>query len=251
MNVARRTGLAQNRNVARPSDQSSSEKRRASEKEPVGPASGSWTDLEPKGTGPGSVSCDETNWWVIRRAGQPGLPEAQAARSLLCRTYWRPVYSYIRQCGQGHEDAQDLTQEFLCRLLEKNYVKSADRDKGRFRSYLLMMLKRFLADQGDRSRRQKRGGGVQTISLQEGDTDFRTRHEPVDDRTPDVLCDRHWAETMLEQALEHLGQEGTAAGKEPVFLLLKRFLLCDAEGDCVAASGRRDSVFQPSLKSSL
>ena len=113
----------------------------------------------------GGASFGDTDWWVVRKAGQPELPQADAARASLCRTYWHPVYWYVRRIGHGHEDAQDLTQEFFARLLERNYVQAAAAEKGKFRTYLLTMLKRFMADQWDRSHRQKRGGGPQRSRL--------------------------------------------------------------------------------------
>jgi RNA polymerase sigma factor (sigma-70 family) len=184
------------------------------------------------------ASFGDTNWWVIHKAGQPELPQADAARASLCRAYWHPVYYYIRRLGQGHEDAQDLTQEFFARLLEKNYLQRAASEKGKFRSYLLMMLKRFLADEWDRSRRQKRGGGRAALSLNEGDTKFRARIEPADDLSPDKIFDRLWAQSLLQQTLEHLEQQWAAAGKEKLFRELKPFVVCDTELTYVATAER-------------
>src|SRR5262249_27813663 len=108
-----------------------------------------------------SGSFEPTDWSVVRKAGEPELPHGDAARARVCQNYWYPIYCYVCRLGHDPEDARDLTQEFFARLLERNYLQGAERGKGKFRSYLLMMLKRFLADQWDRANRQKRGGGVE------------------------------------------------------------------------------------------
>jgi RNA polymerase sigma factor (sigma-70 family) len=194
-----------------------------------------------------SASFDDTNWWVVREAGRPDLPQADAARTSLCRTYWYPIYSYVRGLGYHPEDSRDLTQAFFARLLEMNYVQAAAREKGKFRSYLLMMLKRFLADQRERTQRQKRGGGMPEISLDGGHTEFIRRHEPADSRTPDKMFDRLWAESLLQQALERLEQECAAAGKKGRFEELKAHVTCETETTC-AATARKLGMTVGNLK---
>lgn len=189
----------------------------------LGPANGTWFD--------------DTNWSMVRKAGHPELPQADAARANLCRTYWRPIYSYVRGLGHSHEDAQDLTQEFFARLLKKNSVQTAALEKGKFRSYLLAMLKRFLADQWDRTHRQKRGGGLTPVSLNEGDTEARQRNEPADPQTPDALFDRAWAEGVLDQALERLEHECAAHGKAALFRELRSFVTPVLPKHSLAAGG--------------
>ena len=184
----------------------------------------------------GGALFGDTDWWVVSKAGQPKLAQADAARASLCRAYWHPVYWYIRRTGYGHEDAQDLTQDFFARLLERNYMQAADRAKGRFRSYLLLLLKRFLADQWDRTQRQKRGGGVPAISMDGGHTEFFRRHEPADSRTPDQVFDHLWAESLLQQALQRLEQECVAAGKDHLFQELKAYVTGDTEATCAATA---------------
>lgn len=176
---------------------------------------------------------EETNWWVVREAAHPELGRGDAARTSLCRTYWSPIFAYIRRMGYGREDAQDLTQEFFARMLKKNYIRAAAREKGRFRSYLLVMLKRFLADHWDRTHRKKRGGGLPQVSLEQGDATFRTKYEPADDLTPDKIFDRAWAESLLNHALEVLEKECVAAGRRDTFQLLRPFITC--EGDTTYA----------------
>ena len=119
----------------------------------------------------------------------------------LCQTYWYPVYTFVRRLGHSPEDSKDLTQEFFFRLVEKNYLKSLDRETGKFRSFLLVVLKRFLANEWDRANRQKRGGGRQIISLDEMDTELRYLAEPVDDCTPEKVFEQLWARALLKQVI--------------------------------------------------
>jgi RNA polymerase sigma factor (sigma-70 family) len=189
------------------------------------------------GAGKGA-SFDDTNWWTVREAGKPELPEADAARTSLCRTYWYPIYCYVRGLGHTTEDAQDLTQEFFARLMKMNYLQAAAQEKGKFRSYLLLMLKRFLADQWDRTQRQKRGGGTTTLSLDGGNTEFFRRHEPADPTTPDRVFDRLWAESLLQQALERLEQECAAAGKKEQFEELRAHVTCETETTCAVTAAK-------------
>lgn len=182
------------------------------------------------------ASFEDTNWFVVREAGRSELPAADAARTSLCRTYWYPIYCFIRGQGRPPEDAQDLTQEFFARLFKTDYLRAAARERGKFRSYLLMMLKRFLADEWDRSRRQKRGGGAPPLSLDGGNTEFFSRHEPADTTTPDKLFDRFWAESLLQQALERLAEESAAAGKRELFAALKDRITCETEVTCAATA---------------
>src|SRR2546426_11788494 len=114
-----------------------------------------------------------THWSVVLLAGQVESPKAEAALEKLCQTYWYPLYLYIRRLGHSQEDAQDLVQGFFAKVLEKNYLKVADREKGRFRSFILMALKRFMANEWDRANRWKRGGGQEIISLDEQNTEGR------------------------------------------------------------------------------
>jgi RNA polymerase sigma factor (sigma-70 family) len=202
----------------------------------TGPAAEAPPFSEP--TSFGGASFGDTDWWVISRAGRPELPQADAARASLCETYWHSVYWFIRRTGQGHEDAQDLTQEFFARVLRLNCVHAAAREKGKFRTYLLTMLKRFLADEWDRLHRQKRGGGVAPLSLDGGNTEFFRLHEPADTRTPDKEFDRLWAESLLRQTFERLEQEYAAAGKPHLFAELKSYVTCDTDASCAATAQR-------------
>jgi RNA polymerase sigma factor (sigma-70 family) len=172
-----------------------------------------------------------THWSVVLDAGRGDSPQTSAALARLCQIYWYPVYTFVRRLGHGPEDAKDLTQEFFFRLLEKGYLKSLDRETGKLRSFLLVVLKRFLANEWDRANRQKRGGGRQVVSLDEVDTELRYLNEPVDDRTPEKVFDQRWALAVLEQVINRLQAEMAKAGKEDLFRGLMDFLGDDGGGD--------------------
>jgi RNA polymerase sigma-70 factor (ECF subfamily) len=140
-----------------------------------------------------------THWSLIRRAGQPDSPEAQAALGELCRTYWYPLYVFIRRRGHRPQDAEDLTQAFFAKLLDKKYVTDAEQEKGKFRTFLLTALKRFLANEWDREHAQKRGGFQPILSIDQERAEARFEAEPVCEASPDVLFDRQWATALLDQ----------------------------------------------------
>jgi RNA polymerase sigma-70 factor (ECF subfamily) len=145
----------------------------------------------------------------------------------LCRVYWYPVYAYTRHRGWSHAEAQDLTQEFFTRLLEKDVLASVDEGRGRFRSFLLAACKNFLSNERDRARAQKRGGGRHLLSLDFSTAEGRYRSEPAFAETPARLFERRWALTLLDQVLDRLRQENEAAGKGRLFASLKVFLTGD------------------------
>src|SRR5262245_10806225 len=128
--------------------------------------------------GTAAVQFRTTHWSVVLAAGGATSPQAELALAELCRTYWYPLYAFVRRKGNSAHDAQDLTQEFFARLLAKNYVAQADRDRGRFRTYLLAALTHFLADEWDKTRRLKRGGDREIISFNAASAEERYRLEP-------------------------------------------------------------------------
>ena len=154
-------------------------------------------------------------------AGQRDLPESEAALASLCRQYWYPLYAYARRHLANVADAQDMTQEFFARLLERDYLRQADRKRGRFRSFLLTAFKHFLANERERNRAQKRGGGRKTLPLDFQTSEQRYQREPRHETTAEVLYERGWALTLLEQALARLREEQTLAGKARLFECLK------------------------------
>jgi len=168
-----------------------------------------------------------THWSVVLSARKKDSPQSAAALETLCRTYWYPLYAYVRRQGQSPPDAQDLTQEFFARLLQKDYLKAAAREKGRFRTFLIVALKRFLANEWDRLRAQKRGGGQQILSLDTEIAEERYRVEPVEGATADKIYERRWALTLLDQTMNRLREEFTAAGKASDFKHLKACLTAE------------------------
>src|SRR5262249_28469295 len=143
--------------------------------------------------------------------------QVSAALEKLCRTYWPPLYSYVRRQGYSPEDSQDLTQAFFAKLLAKNFWARADPQKGRFRSFLLTALRQFLTDQRDRARTAKRGGGVLPISFDEYAGQERFLEGLGHNLTSQQHFDRQWASTVLEQARARLRQECIASGKSELY----------------------------------
>lgn len=164
-----------------------------------------------------------TRWSVVLAAGEPGEPEAQAALAALCESYWYPLYAFIRRQGYRPEDAQDLTQGFFARLLEKQFLHAVEPGKGRFRSFLLAACKHFLANERDRAGTRKRGGGQPPpVNLQTAEQRYLL--EPAHAVTPERLFERRWAMTLLEQVLGRLRQEYASEEKAQQFMVLKPFL---------------------------
>ena len=169
------------------------------------------------------VAFTTTHWSVVLEA-QGRSPAAQEALDKLCRTYWRPVHSFVRRQGTNPTDAEDLTQSFFALILERRDLDAVRREKGRLRSYLLTSLKHFLASEHRRAMTAKRGKGQSMISLDE-----LTVNDPVDIQsanhlTADRLYDRRWALTLMEQVLRRLKEEYDAAGNAALFDLLKQLL---------------------------
>ena len=169
-----------------------------------------------------------THWSVVLSARQKDSPASFAALETLCRTYWYPLYAYVRRQGHSPPDAQDLTQEFFARLLEKNYLARANPDKGRFRSFLITGLNHFLVNEWARARAEKRGGGHVPISLDATTAETWYGREPATDTTPEKIYEKRWALALLEQAAARLGEEQRAEDKARQFELLKPFLSAEA-----------------------
>jgi RNA polymerase sigma factor (sigma-70 family) len=151
-------------------------------------------------------------------------PAADEALEKLCRTYWRPVYSFIRRQGVGIEEAEDLTQGFFALLLERRDFDAVRKEKGRLRSYLLTSLKHFLASEQRRAMTVKRGKGQRLVPLEELSAIERTEMEPADHLSADRLYERRWASTLMEQVLRRLKDEYRTAGNAAVFDWLKQLL---------------------------
>jgi RNA polymerase sigma-70 factor (ECF subfamily) len=160
-------------------------------------------------------------------AGEGFGEASQEALATLCRVYWYPLYAFVRREGYTPDDAQDLTQAFFARLLEKKYLRDCDRDRGRFRSFLLASLKHFLSNERDHDRAQKRGGGVCSLSLDVviGMGESRYSIEPRCDLTPERIFERQWALTVLDQVFSRLKSEMATSGKADYFERMKPFLV--------------------------
>ena len=165
-----------------------------------------------------------TRWTVVLQAQQGSAPEAGQALETLCQTYWYPLYAFVRREGYAPPDAEDLTQAFFARFLQRNFLESVRSDKGRFRSFLLAACKHFLSNERDWAGRQKRGGHATHLSLNWQNAEARYRLEPADNLSPDIVFDKEWALTMLELVLARLRQEFTSDGKADIFEKLKIFL---------------------------
>jgi RNA polymerase sigma-70 factor (ECF subfamily) len=171
----------------------------------------------------GPIAFTTTNWSVVLEA-QGQSPAAQEALEKLCRTYWRPVYSFIRRKGTGPEEAEDLTQSFFALLLQRRNFDDVRKEKGRLRSYLLTSLKHFLVSEHRRAVTLKRGKGQQPVRLEELTVAQRGDMEAADHLSADRLYERRWALTLMEQVLRRLRDEYDTAGNSSLFNLLKQLL---------------------------
>ncbi len=165
-----------------------------------------------------------THWSVVLAAGRQPSPQSQAALATLCETYWYPLYAYARRRGLSAEDAEDATQGFFAALLEKHYLRSVDRERGRFRSFLLTAFTRFIAKERERALAQRRGGARKVLSLDVELAERRYALEPAEGWTPEKVYERRWALTVLETVMARLRRECSEAGKGHLFESLKSFL---------------------------
>lgn len=162
-----------------------------------------------------------THWSVVLAAGQADAATALSALEELCRTYWFPLYAYVRRAGYQPAEAQDLTQEFFLRVIEKQSLGQADSARGKFRSFLLTSLKNFLINEWQKARAAKRGGGQSLPPLEWQDAENLYLNEPSQELSPDRLFDKRWAVEIVERAQERLREEYRAANKLQLFEHLK------------------------------
>jgi RNA polymerase sigma-70 factor (ECF subfamily) len=189
-----------------------------------------------------------THWSVVVAAGGGDSTRARAALEKLCRNYWYPLYAFVRRRGHSAEDAEDLVQSFFAVCLEKNYIGAAEQAKGRFRSFLLMSLKRFLANEWDKARAQKRGGSHVTVSLDGLAAEERYALEPADSLSADKLFDRRWALTLLDQVVTRLRDEQVASGKLELFEQLKECITTAGRGVPYAEIAERSGMSEGAVK---
>jgi RNA polymerase sigma-70 factor (ECF subfamily) len=169
-----------------------------------------------------------TRWSMVLAAGKGASPNAVAALATLCQMYWYPLYAFVRRLGHQPADAQDLTQEFFARLLEKQYLRVADPERGRFRSFLLSAFKHFLSKERDRTKARKRGGGRKVLSLDFEAGESRYSLEPTHEATPEKTYERRWALTLLDQVFTRFHEEFDRTRRRKEFDHLKVYLTGEA-----------------------
>jgi RNA polymerase sigma-70 factor (ECF subfamily) len=180
-------------------------------------------------TTPAGPAFKETRWSVVLTAKDLSSPNYEQAMATLCEQYSYPVYAFIRRKGHDAADAEDLAQEFFYRLISKEFLRSVDREKGRFRTFLLTAVQRFLCKEWEKSQAQKRGGGAVFLTWDADAAEQRYCEEPSHDSTPEKLFDRHWALRLLDQAKEDLKSEYKSAGKHKLLEVLQAFIVGENE----------------------
>lgn len=189
-----------------------------------------------------------THWSVVLAAGQRELPQAVEALEKLCRAYWYPLYVYARRQGNSPEDAQDLTQDFFARFLQKNYLAKADRERGKFRTFLIGSLKNFMVNEWKRVGRLKRGGGLEFLPIDASGAENRYAEERADRCNPEDEYEKQWAVTLIEQVLDTLRQEFNETGKAALFESLKGFIWGDKGAASYAEIGRQLGLSEGNIK---
>ena len=192
-----------------------------------------------------------THWSVVLAAAHSDTTRAQSALESLCRTYWYPLYAYVRRRGHSPEDAQDLTQAFFTRLLERNWLDRADQQRGRFRSFLLAAMNHFLSDEWDKARAQKRGGGLTPMPLEFDVAETRYSYEPADNVTPEYSYERRWALTLLDEVLRRLRTEYEQDDKADLFAALHPCLVGDRSAQPYAELATKLGVSEGTVKSAV
>jgi len=213
-----------------------------------------WSAMETPTSTPGVADAAQfrtTHWSAVLAAGRSPAPEAAAALESLCRAYWRPVYAHVRRRGHDMESARDLTQEFFTRLIEGHWLRPADPQRGRFRSFLLRCLSGFLIDEWRRSTAQKRGGGREFFSLDEARDEEQWGLEPVEVFTPEQAYDRRWTEALIARANARLRAAYEAEGQGERFEALKGYLLGGHEPDSYADVAAQLALTMSAVKSAI
>jgi len=194
----------------------------------------------------GSVFCT-TLWTVVVTVRSANDSDARSALERLCQIYWRPVYAFIRRHGTAPHDAEDLTQEFFAFVLEKETLKNAEKEKGRFRTFLLTALTNFLRNQWDKQRRLKRGGSRQFISFDDAEAAYQ--QAPAEDANPEAAFDRRWAFDLIERARQRLKSE--CAQKSELFQALEPLLTQELTGPLRLELAARLNMNESALKVAL
>jgi RNA polymerase sigma-70 factor (ECF subfamily) len=192
-----------------------------------------------------------TRWSVVLAAGSGPSEPAQQALAALCQTYWYPLYTFVRTQGYSSHDAEDLTQAFFVRMLEKRAFDRADPQIGKFRYFLLASLRNFLADEYARTTAMKRGGGRRSVSFDAQTAEERFQLEPIDASSPEKLYERRWSLTLLEKALSRLKAEYIVARKDRLYDELEAFLKEPETAPGYAEVAFRLALTEAALKSAL
>src|SRR6266576_1260441 len=192
-----------------------------------------------------------THWSVVLAAGQTNTPRSTEALEELCRAYWYPLYVFVRRQGHSPHDAQDLTQAFFARLLEKDNLGAVDRSKGKFRSFLLAALEHFLAKEWRRAHAQKRGGQFTFVSTDAENAEGQYLQVPASNLSPQQLFEQQWAMTLLDQTLARLQEEFLASGKGVLCGDLKIFLTGEKRAASYAELAAKLGMTEAALKMSV
>ncbi len=189
-----------------------------------------------------------THWSVVLSAQKKDSARSANALETLCRAYWYPLYAYARRLGRTPADAEDLTQGFFARLLERDVLKSVSREKGRFRTFLLVALKRFLANEWHREHAQKRGGFAPILPIDQETAESRFAAEPAHNLSPDAAFDQQWAMALLQQTMTQLEQEYVTTGRSRLFELLRSAIGREEAASSYADLGARLNLTEPAIK---
>jgi RNA polymerase sigma-70 factor (ECF subfamily) len=192
-----------------------------------------------------------THWSIVLNAQDPTSPQASQALEKLCRSYWYPLYAFVRRQGHDEATAKDMTQGFFAKLLEKNYLADVHPEKGKFRTFLLVAIKHFMSDERDKARALKRGGGVTVISLDETVGEDRYRREPIEVLDAEKLYERRWALTLLEQARAQLKEEYRVGGKTELYERMQLFESGDKDGPAYAQVAPTLGLSESGLRSAV
>lgn len=220
--------------------------------QPMNPSDNDSSATEPARFGQGHAGAFQTtNWSEVLNAAQNDLAGAAAAMEQLCRRYWFPIYAFVRRRGSDRQEAEDLTQGFFAHLLEMETLKKVDRQKGKFRTFLLSALTKFLSNEWDKRQTLKRGGRRQIISLDEVAAEQLYSLEPAESGSPEKLFDRRWASTLVDGVLGLLREEYRAAGKADLLARLEPSLTQEAApgsyADWAAALGLSEGAMRVAL----
>jgi len=192
-----------------------------------------------------------TSWTLILAASSDPTSSSRQALATLCQSYWNPVYAFVRRNGHDPVEAQDLTQEFFARLIEKNYLEAADQKRGRFRSFLLTSVKHFLANEWDRARAAKRGGGEPSVPIDQAEAERWYIRATKNEETPESLFERRWALSLLDRVMRRLKSEYTSSGKSELFEGLVVFLNRGSDTIRYQELAARTGMSEGSLRTSV